>query len=85
MLIKAGGYRSFLVEIGQDKNLDDLAGETKGRQSSSFEVMQGIEDACSKALAEDLGYEWAQFFRQARVCRILCKRTIHRRRKPGCP
>lgn len=65
MLIKAGGYRSFLVEIGQDKNLDDLAGETKGRQSSSFEVMQGIEDACSKALAEDLGYEWAQFFRQA--------------------
>ena len=21
----------------------------------------------------------------ARVCRILCKRTIHRRRKPACP
>ena len=20
-----------------------------------------------------------------RVCRILCKRTIHRRRKPACP
>jgi len=75
MLIKAGGYRSFLVEIGQDKNLDDLAGETKGRQSSSFEVMQGIEDACSKALAEDLGYEWAQFFRQAwfRTREAMCR------------
>ncbi|QTX22465.1 hypothetical protein [Comamonas aquatica] len=22
---------------------------------------------------------------EPRVCRILCKRTIHRRRKPGCP
>ena len=21
----------------------------------------------------------------SRVCRILCKRTIHRRRKPACP
>lgn len=63
-LIKAGGYRSFLIEIGLDKNLDDLAGEAKDRQCSVFEVMQGIEDACSKALAEDCGHEWAQFFRQ---------------------
>ena len=23
--------------------------------------------------------------RDWRVCRILCKRTIHRRRKPACP
>ena len=23
--------------------------------------------------------------REQRVCRILCKRTIHRRRKPACP
>lgn len=64
-LIKAGGYRSFLVEIGLDKNLDDLAGEAKDRLSSAFEVMQGLEDACSNALAEDCGHEWTQCFRQA--------------------
>lgn len=64
-LIKAGGYRSFLIEIGLDKNLDDLAGEAKDRQGSAFDMMQGIEDACSKTLAEDCGHEWAQFFRQA--------------------
>lgn len=64
-LIKAGNYRNFLVERGLDKNLDDLAGEAYARQSSAFELMQEIEDACCKALAEDCGYEWAQFFRQA--------------------
>lgn len=63
-LIKAGGYRSFLVEIGQDKNLDDLAGVAKDRQSSAFEVMQSIEDSCNKAVAKDCGHEWAQIFRQ---------------------
>lgn len=65
VLIKAGGYRSCLVDQGLDKNLDDVAVETKGRQSSASEVIQGIEDACSKALAEDCGHEWGQFFRQA--------------------
>ncbi|WP_315383572.1 ankyrin repeat domain-containing protein [Microvirgula aerodenitrificans] len=64
-LIKAGGYRGFLVERGLDKNLDDLAGEAKGRHSTAFELMQGIDDACCKALAEDCGHEWAQLFRQA--------------------
>lgn len=64
-LIKAGGYRGCLVELGLDKNLDDLAAEAKDRQGSAFEVLQGIEDACTKALASDCGNEWAQFFRQA--------------------
>ena len=27
--------------------------------------------------------DFARYLR--RVCRILCKRTIHRRRKPACP
>ena len=61
-LIKAGNYRSYLVDLGLDKNLDDLAGEANARQSSAFELMQDIEDACCKALAEDCGHEWAQFF-----------------------
>lgn len=64
-LIKAGGYRGCLVELGLDKNLDDLAAEARDRQSSAFEMLQGIEDTCSKALASDCGHEWAQFFRQA--------------------
>jgi ankyrin repeat protein len=62
-VLKSGGYRSYLVECGLDKNLDDLAGEARDRQSSAFEVMRHIEDICSKALAEDCGYEWAQIFR----------------------
>lgn len=64
-LIKACGYRGYLVERGLDKNLDDLAIEAKDRQGSLFEVLQGIEDACSKALASDCGHEWGQLFRQA--------------------
>lgn len=65
VLIKAGGYRGCLVERGLDKNLDDLAAEATDRQGSAYEVLQGIEDACSKVLASDCGHEWAQFFRQA--------------------
>ncbi|MBV1776020.1 ankyrin repeat domain-containing protein [Burkholderiaceae bacterium DAT-1] len=61
-VIKFGGYRSYLVECGLDKNLDDLAAEARDRQASAFDVMRDIEDACTKALAADCGYEWAQFF-----------------------
>jgi len=64
-LIKAGGYRGHLVCIGLDKDLDDLALEAKDRQGTTAELMQKIEDACSKALAMDCGNEWAQFFRLA--------------------
>ncbi|WP_316852131.1 ankyrin repeat domain-containing protein [Ralstonia thomasii] len=64
-LIKVSGYRRYFVELGLDKSLDDLAAEARDRQSSSFEILQGIEDACSKALASDCGNEWAQLFRQA--------------------
>lgn len=64
-LITAGGYRGCLVELGLDKNLDDLATETKDRQGTSFEVLEEIEDACGKALLSDCGNEWTQLFRQA--------------------
>lgn len=67
-LIKASGYRCFLVDIGLDKNLDDLATEAWARQSSIFDIMQGIEDACSKALTEDCGNQWGQFFRYGWLC-----------------
>jgi hypothetical protein len=64
-VIKAAGYRANLVDVGLDKDLDDLAAEAKDRQSAAFEVLQHIEDACSRALTSDCGHEWAQFFRQA--------------------
>lgn len=72
-LIKTAGYRSPLVELGLDKNLDDLAIETENRRSSKCEVLQGIEDAVSKALAADCGNEWAKFLRQVwfRTCESL--------------
>lgn len=61
--IKAAGYRGHLEDIGLDKDLDDLALDPKGRQSSATELMQKVEDACCKALATDCGNEWAQFGR----------------------
>jgi hypothetical protein len=64
-LITAGGYRGCLVECGLDKNLDDLAVEAEGRQSSMFDMLQKIEDACRKKLVSDCGPEWAQSFQQA--------------------
>lgn len=62
-LIKAGGYRGHLVAIGLDKDLDDLALEAKDRQGTIAELMQKVEDACTKAVAIDCGNDWAQFFR----------------------
>lgn len=64
-LIKAAGYRPHLVQIGQDKNLDDLANENDERQGSGFDRLQTIEDACSNALALDCGKDWAETFRYA--------------------
>lgn len=63
--IKAAGYRSYLDEIGLDKDLDDLALDAKGRQSSATELMQKVEEACCKALAADCGNDWAQVVRFA--------------------
>lgn len=64
-LIKAAGYRPHLVQIGQDKDLDDLANEDDERQGSRFDRLQSIEDVCSNALALDCGKDWAETFRYA--------------------
>ncbi|MBU1364152.1 MAG: ankyrin repeat domain-containing protein [Gammaproteobacteria bacterium] len=64
-LIKAAGYRPFVVQTGQDKDLDDLANEDDERQSSRFDRLQSIEDSCTDALAKDCGHEWAETFRYA--------------------
>ncbi len=45
--------------------MDDLAVEAKDRQGTLAELMQKVEDACTKALAMDCGNDWAQFFRLA--------------------
>lgn len=64
-LIKAAGYRPHLVQIGQDKDLDDLVNEDDERQGSRFDRLQSIEDVCSHALALDCGKDWAETFRYA--------------------
>lgn len=63
-VIKSGGYRSHLVAIGLDKDLDDIALGAKTRQGSSADLVQKVEDACFGALSDDCGIEWAQFLRQ---------------------
>lgn len=59
-LITCAGYRSFITEIGLDKDLDDLANASRG--GSSSDLMLAIEDACKKELALECGVQWAQFF-----------------------
>jgi len=61
--IKAAGYRVAIENIGLDKDLDDFALES--RPGVTSELMQKIEEACSKALTEDCGNEWAHFLGQA--------------------
>ena len=46
------------------------------------ELDKEIQRICT-ALVADEGQQWIR--ESGRVCRILCKRTIHRRRKPACP
>lgn len=62
-LITSAGYRGHIVNIGLDKDLDDLANES--RLGSVSDLLQAIEDACIKELALDCGIEWAQFLGQA--------------------
>ena len=63
-LLKAGGYRSFLIDQGLDKNLDDLAIDAKNRQSKTFDLMIEIETAVFNAIKADCGIEWAQFLKE---------------------
>jgi len=64
-LIKAGGYRAHLVDIGLDKDLDDLALDTPGRQGAIAELLEKLVNACSLVLAKDVGSDWEQTFRSA--------------------
>lgn len=62
-IITSSGYRRRITELGMDKDLDDLA--TDSRPSSSCDLMKLIEDAVQRDLADDCGVQWAQFFRLA--------------------
>lgn len=62
-LITGAGYRGFIVNIGLEKDLDDLANES--RPGSVSDLMKAVEDACIKELALDCGVEFAQFLGQA--------------------
>ena len=62
-LITNAGYRRRITDLGLDKDLDDLA--TDSRRGSSCELMQQIEDAVQRDMAADCGVQWAQLFRLA--------------------
>jgi ankyrin repeat protein len=62
-LITSAGYRRRITDLGLDKDLDDLA--TDSRRGSSCDLMQQIEDAVQRDMAADCGVQWAQLFRLA--------------------
>jgi ankyrin repeat protein len=62
-LITSAGYRRRITDFGLDKDLDDLASDS--RPGSSCDLMQQIEDAVQRDMAVDCGVHWAQFFRLA--------------------
>lgn len=59
--VTRAGYRPRLTDLGLDKDLDDLALET--RQGSSAELLFHLEDAVQRELAKDSGEQWAQVLR----------------------
>lgn len=61
--ITGAGYRARLVELGLDKDLDDLA--LDARASSSSDLLLALEDAVQRSLAIDAGPRWAQLLRWA--------------------
>lgn len=61
--ITGAGYRPRLVELGLDKDLDDLA--LDARPSSSADLLLELEDAVQRDLAIDTGVRWAQALRWA--------------------
>ncbi len=61
--VTGAGYRPRLVEIGLDKDLDDLA--LDARSSSSADLLLALEDAVQRSLAIDAGVRWAQVLRWA--------------------
>ncbi len=62
-LVTSAGYRGRIVERGLDKNLDDLA--TNSRPSTACDLMRDIEDAVQKDIATDSGTPWATLFHWA--------------------
>jgi len=55
------GYRPRLVELGVDKDLDDLA--LGRRPSSSSDLLLGLENRIQQDLASDCGARWAYLLR----------------------
>jgi len=62
-LITSAGYRRRITDLGLDKDLDDLASDS--RPGSLCDLMQQIEDAVQRDMEADCGVQWAQFFRLA--------------------
>lgn len=60
VLVTRAGFRVPITEQGLDKDLDDMASES--RPSSTCDLMAMIEAECSKMLGTECGAEWTRFF-----------------------
>lgn len=60
-IITGGGHRQRLVELGEDKDLDDLA--LNCRPSSSADLLLALENRVQQELANDCGEQWANLLR----------------------
>lgn len=60
-IITSAGHRPRLVELGYDKDLDDLA--LNSRPSSSADLLLSLEYRVEQALSSDCGTRWAYLLR----------------------
>nr|WP_246609934.1 solute carrier family 23 protein [Comamonas fluminis] len=80
---QSGSSNNAGVQRPEDENLGFAANLMYGLQHVL--TMYGGIVAVPLIVAEAAGMSAADAGLLVRVCRILCKRTIHRRRKPAYP
>ena len=76
------------VALARSLRLSGIDAYVFERANAFGEIGAGVQmtpNAAKVLRALGLGEELARIGFLPRVCRILCKRTINRRRKPACP
>ena len=81
--IVRSGLRQFLSE---HVDLRVVGEASNGREAIDLVREQEIDVLLMDlSMPGQSGIDALAMLRAKRVCKILCKRTIHRRRKPACP
>ncbi|WP_186764622.1 hypothetical protein [Comamonas flocculans] len=93
--MEAEGLAVWTAYSGHDVNgnmawfyFDCGAITVRNPDAEIFRKMFSIAQALDARVLGEEGEEYGEdgtMLAPRRVCRILCKRTIHRRRKPACP